>query len=60
MNDSDVFDDRQSQTSTAKFTASGFIHPVEAFKKAVMMFRRNTYAIVFDSQDCIRTFLCYA
>ena len=38
----------------------GFINPIEAFKQTVMMFRCNTYAIIFDSQDCIRIFLCYA
>ena len=60
MNERNVFDNRQTQTRTAKFTAAGFIHPVEAFKKPVVMFRSNTYAVIFDRQNCIGTLLSYA
>ena len=60
MDQRNVFNDCQPQTSTAKLTASGFIHPVELFKKAVVMFRSNADAIIFNGQNCIRTFLCYA
>ena len=60
MDESDVFDNRQTQTRTAKFTAAGFIHPVEAFKKPVMMFRSNADTVIFDRQNCIGTLLSYA
>jgi hypothetical protein len=47
MKQSNVFDYRQSQPGTAKFTAAGFIHTVEAFKKPVMVFPSNANAVIF-------------
>ena len=38
-----------------QFTAAGFIHPVEAFKKPVVMFRSNADTVIFDRQNCIGT-----
>ena len=49
----------QSYHASIEVELPGFINPIEAFKQTVMMFRCNTYAIIFDRQNCIGTLLSY-
>ena len=45
---SDVLDNGKPQSRAAQLTASGFVHPVKAFKQSGQMFLGNTDALIPD------------
>lgn len=46
-----VLDDGQPQSRAADLLAAALVHAVEALEYALLILRRNTYAVVRDSHD---------